>query len=140
MGLHKPLDAGFVAGIRAAAAPCSQRVGFFVLLATILGSSMVFIDGTVVSIALPVIQNDLHATSIDMQWVVNAYSLFLASLMLVGGSLGDHYGRKRIFLAGTVLFALASIWCGFAPDVQQLIFARGVQGIGSAMLTPGSLG
>jgi EmrB/QacA subfamily drug resistance transporter len=110
-----------------------------VLVGTILGSSMVFIDGTVVNIALPVIQNDLHATSIDMQWVVNAYTLFLAALMIVGGSLGDYFGRRRIFVMGTVIFALASVWCGFAPNINQLILARGAQGIGSALLTPGSL-
>jgi len=123
--------------------PSVAKVGphaaFWVLLATILGSSMVFIDGTVVSIALPVMQTELHATSIDMQWVVNAYSLFLASLMLVGGSLGDLYGRKLVFLIGTAIFTLSSIWCGLSADVHQLILARGVQGVGSALLTPGSL-
>jgi EmrB/QacA subfamily drug resistance transporter len=117
--------------------PRSTRI--IVLVATILGSSMVFIDGTVVNIALPVIQTALHATAIDMQWVVNAYTLFLAALMLVGGSLGDHFGRRRVFVIGTVIFAAASAWCGFAPDVHHLIVARGVQGIGSALLTPGSL-
>lgn len=111
----------------------------FVLAATILGSSMVFIDGTVVNIALPVVQAELHATAIDMQWVVNAYTLFLAALMLVGGSLGDLYGRKLIFLIGTVIFTLASVWCGFTSDVHQLVLARGIQGMGSALLTPGSL-
>ncbi|MBV8170480.1 MAG: MFS transporter [Candidatus Eremiobacteraeota bacterium] len=110
-----------------------------ILIATILGTSMVFIDGTVVNIALPVVQRDLHATAIDMQWVVNAYTLFLAALMLVGGSLGDHYGRRLVFVIGTIVFAAASAWCGFAPDVNHLIFARGLQGIGSALLTPGSL-
>jgi EmrB/QacA subfamily drug resistance transporter len=111
----------------------------FVLAATILGSSMVFIDGTVVNIALPVVQAELHGTAIDMQWVVNAYTLFLAALMLVGGSLGDLYGRKLVFLIGTAIFTLASVWCGFTSDVHQLILARGVQGMGSALLTPGSL-
>ena len=117
--------------------PRTTRI--LVLIATILGSSMVFIDGTVVNIALPVIQTALHANAIDMQWVVNAYTLFLAALMLVGGSLGDHFGRRRVFIVGTVIFAAASAWCGFAPDVHHLIIARGLQGIGSALLTPGSL-
>jgi EmrB/QacA subfamily drug resistance transporter len=120
-------------------AKLGPSAAFWVLLATILGSSMVFIDGTVVSIALPVMQTELHATSIDMQWVVNAYSLFLASLMLVGGSLGDLYGRKLVFLIGTAIFTLSSVWCGLSADVHQLILARGVQGVGSALLTPGSL-
>jgi EmrB/QacA subfamily drug resistance transporter len=120
-----------------AALPAHVRM--LVLVATILGSSMVFIDATVVNIALPVVQRDLHATAIDMQWVVNAYTLFLAALMLVGGSLGDHYGRRRVFVIGTVIFAAASAWCGFAPDVHHLILARALQGVGSALLTPGSL-
>jgi EmrB/QacA subfamily drug resistance transporter len=116
-----------------------RSTGMFVLAATILGSSMVFIDGTVVNIALPVVQAELHANAIDMQWVVNAYTLFLAALMLVGGSLGDLYGRKLVFLIGTAIFTLASVWCGFTPDVHQLVIARGIQGMGSALLTPGSL-
>jgi len=120
-------------------ATLSKATRTWVLAGTILGSSMVFIDGTVVNIALPVIQSALHATAIDMQWVVNAYTLFLAALMIVGGSLGDHFGRRRMFVTGTVIFALASVWCGFAPNINQLILARGLQGIGSALLTPGSL-
>ncbi|MBV8281604.1 MAG: MFS transporter, partial [Candidatus Eremiobacteraeota bacterium] len=117
----------------------TRRAQVFILIATILASSMVFIDGTVVNIALPVIQTDLHANAIDMQWVVNAYSLFLAALMLVGGSLGDHYGRRLMFVIGTLVFAASSAWCGFAPDVHHLIAARGVQGVGSALMTPESL-
>ncbi len=132
-------DAGVIAGTPAAKTPCPRVTGRLVLIATIVASSMVFIDGTVVNIALPVIQLDLHATATDVQWIVNAYTLFLASLMLVGGSLGDFYGRKRIFIIGTVVFGLSSVWCGLAPDVHHLILARGVQGIGSALLTPGSL-
>ncbi|HKO97277.1 MAG TPA: MFS transporter, partial [Pyrinomonadaceae bacterium] len=110
-----------------------------VLAATILASSMAFIDGTVVNVALPALQKELDATAIGVQWVVEAYSLFLAALLLVGGSLGDHYGRKRIFLIGISLFALASAWCGLAPNIEQLIVARAVQGIGGALLIPGSL-
>src|SRR5580700_7153247 len=85
-----------------------------VLAATILGSSMVFIDGTVVNVALPALQSVLRATLADVQWVVESYALFLATLLLVGGSLGDLYGRRKIFAAGAVLFSLASAWCGLA--------------------------
>ncbi len=113
--------------------------GPWILAATILGSSMVFIDGTVVNVALPALQSALHATLADVQWVVESYALFLATLLLVGGSLGDLYGRRKIFAAGVVLFSLASAWCGLAPDIRQLIAARGLQGIGGALLVPGSL-
>jgi EmrB/QacA subfamily drug resistance transporter len=111
----------------------------WVLAATILASSMAFIDGTVVNVALPALQKDLDATAIGVQWVVEAYALFLSALLLVGGSLGDHYGRKRVFLIGVSLFAAASAWCGLAPDIEHLIAARAVQGIGGALLIPGSL-
>jgi EmrB/QacA subfamily drug resistance transporter len=100
---------------------------------------MVFIDGTVVNVALPALQTSLNATVVDAQWVVEAYALFLAALLLAGGSLGDHFGRKRIYSIGVVLFALASAWCGLAPTINQLIIARAVQGIGGALLVPGSL-
>jgi EmrB/QacA subfamily drug resistance transporter len=113
--------------------------GSWILAATILGSSMVFIDGTVVNVALPALQSSLHATMADVQWVVESYALFLAALLLIGGSLGDLYGRRRIFAAGVVLFSAASAWCGIAPGIRQLIVARGVQGIGGALLVPGSL-
>lgn len=111
----------------------------WILLATILGSSMVFIDGNVVNVALPTLQRELNANASDVQWVIEAYSLFLAALIIVGGSLGDLFGRKRIFIIGTLIFSGASIWCGFAPSILQLIFARAIQGIGGALLTPGSL-
>lgn len=116
-----------------------KRSGAWILAATILGSSMVFIDGTVVNVALPALQSNLNATVIDVQWVVEAYALFLAALLLTGGSLGDHFGRRRIYIIGVTLFALASIWCGFAPNINQLILARAAQGIGGALLVPGSL-
>jgi len=109
------------------------------LAATILGSSMTFIDGTVVNVALPALQEDLHATITDVQWVIEAYSLFLGGLLLVGGSLGDQFGRKRMFLAGIWLFTLASIACGLAPSIGALITARAIQGVGAAFLVPGSL-
>src|SRR5438477_724213 len=116
-----------------------KSVGTWVLVATILGSSMAFIDGTVVNVALPVLQTALNATATEVQWVVEAYSLFLAALILVGGSLGDHFGRRRIFAIGIVLFTLASVLCGLAPNVNLLIFARAFQGVGGALLVPGSL-
>ena len=100
---------------------------------------MAFVDGTVVNVALPALQANLNATVIDVQWVVEAYSLLLTALLLVGGSMGDHYGRRRIFVIGVALFSLASAWCGFAPDIRQLILARATQGIGAALLVPGSL-
>src|SRR5690349_11637514 len=106
---------------------------------TILASSMAFIDGTVVNVALPFLQKNLNATAIGVQWVVEAYSLFLSALLLVGGSLGDRYGRKRIFVIGVALFALASAGCGLAASIDQLIIARALQGIGGALLVPGSL-
>jgi EmrB/QacA subfamily drug resistance transporter len=100
---------------------------------------MAFIDSTVVNVALPALQANLKATIVDVQWVIEAYSLLLAALLLVGGSLGDHYGRRRIFLIGVMVFALASAWCGCVFDIRQLIVSRAVQGFGAALLVPGSL-
>ena len=100
---------------------------------------MAFIDGTVVNVALPFLQTNLNATAIGIQWVVEAYSLFLSALLLVGGSLGDRYGRRRIFNVGVVIFTVASALCGMAANIEQLIAARAVQGIGGALLVPGSL-
>jgi EmrB/QacA subfamily drug resistance transporter len=118
---------------------CAKSARNYVLAATILGSSMAFIDGTVVNVALPALQSAFHATAVDVQWVIESYALFLAALLLVGGSLGDHFGRRRVFNSGVTLFTLASIWCGLAPNITQLIAARAVQGIGGALLVPGSL-
>lgn len=109
------------------------------LAMTVLGSAMAFIDGTVINVALPVLQSDLHASLSQVQWVVDAYLLVLSSLILAGGSLGDRLGRVRVFVAGVALFSAASVWCGFAPNVAQLIAARAVQGAGAALLVPGSL-
>ena len=120
-------------------APAKTTAGGWVLAATILGSGMVFVDGTVVNVALPALQSGLGATGAQVQWVVEAYALFLAALLLVGGALGDLYGRRRVFVAGTALFAEASAWCGFAPGIDWLIAARAVQGVGGALLVPGSL-
>jgi EmrB/QacA subfamily drug resistance transporter len=100
---------------------------------------MAFIDGTVVNVALPALQTNLNATAVDVQWVVEAYALLLSALLLVGGSLGDHYGRRRIFLLGVAIFAIASGLCGLAGNVRQLIAARAIQGFGAALLVPGSL-
>jgi len=114
-------------------------MGRWILAATILASSMAFIDGTVVNVALPFLQTNLNTTAIGIQWVVEAYALFLSALLLVGGSLGDRYGRRRIFNLGVVIFAVASVLCGLAANIEQLIAARAVQGIGGALLVPGSL-
>jgi len=111
----------------------------WVLAATILGSSLVFVDSTVVNVALPAIQRAFDATVADLQWVVEAYALVLAALLLVGGALGDQLGRRRVFLAGNTLFALASLACGLAPTVELLVLARAVQGVGGALLAPSSL-
>jgi EmrB/QacA subfamily drug resistance transporter len=100
---------------------------------------MAFIDGTVVNVALPALQTNLNATAADVQWVLESYALLLSALLLVGGSLGDHYGRRRVFLLGVVIFSIASGLCGFAGNIGQLIAARAVQGFGAALLVPGSL-
>lgn len=136
--IKPPCDEGV---IRAApcTAPGAKNARKWILAATILGSSMAVIDGTVVNVALPTLQTTLSATVTDVQWIVEAYALFLAALILVGGSLGDRFGRRRIFAYGVALFALASIWCGLSSNVNQLIIARAVQGIGGALLVPGSL-
>nr|WP_255506068.1 MFS transporter [Mycolicibacterium sp. 018/SC-01/001] len=113
--------------------------GRWVLFATVLGSAMVMIDSTVVNVALPHISRELHADFGGVQWIINAYTLTLAGLILLGGSLGDRFGRRRIFLVGVVWFAVASAACGFAPNIDMLIIARALQGVGGALLTPGSL-
>ena len=124
---------------RAGVVPCAKSSQPWVLAATILGASLAFIDGTVVNVALPAIQKNLNATVLDVQWVVEAYALFLAALLLVGGSLGDRFGRRKIYLLGIAIFALSSAWCGLAPSIAHLIAARAIQGIGAALFVPGSL-
>src|SRR5712692_3205307 len=119
--------------------PCRAQAGRWILAATILGSSMAFIDSTVVNVALPALQASLHANVVGVQWVVESYGLLLGALILVGGSLGDLFGRRSMFLVGVGIFATASIACGFASNIQQLIIARSVQGVGAAFLVPGSL-
>src|SRR3982751_5368250 len=109
---------------------CTKSRGRWILAATILASSMAFIDGTVVNVALPTLQTNLNATATDVQWVVESYALFLSALLLVGGSLGDHYGRRRIFLLGIGIFAVASAACGLVGNIHQLILHRAFQGFG----------
>jgi len=110
-----------------------------VLAATILGSSMAFIDGTVVNVALPALQSNLHASVVDVQWVIESYGLFLSALILVGGALGDSLGRRAMFLLGVAAFAAASAGCGFSWSVRTLVMWRSVQGLAAAFLVPGSL-
>lgn len=109
------------------------------LVATIIGSSMAFINGSVVNVALPAIQSSLDASVADMQWVISIYAFIIGTLILTGGSAGDYYGRKRVFGSGVFVFLVTTIWCGLAPDVHQLIIARGGQALGGAMIIPGSL-
>src|SRR6266480_4851318 len=113
--------------------------GRLVLLATILGSGLAQLDGSVVNVALPRIGEDLGAGLTSLQWTINAYTLTLSGLLLLGGSLGDRLGRRRIFLVGVVWFALASAGCALAPTSGVLIAMRALQGVGAALLTPGSL-
>ena len=116
-----------------------STAGRWVLAVAVLGSGMAFLDGTVVNVALPDIGRDLSASTSALQWILNGYLLTLASLILLGGSLGDRYGRRRIFVIGVGLFTVASLLCAVAPSVELLIAARLLQGVGGALLTPGSL-
>jgi len=136
--LQDACDENVIRSGRAGAA-CSKTRGRWILAATILASSMAFIDGTVVNVALPALQTTLNATAADVQWVIESYALLLSALLLVGGSLGDHFGRRGVFLLGVMIFAAASGLCGFAGNIGQLIAARALQGFGAALLVPGSL-
>src|SRR5215470_6789373 len=120
-------------------APCAEKLLPWILAATILGSSMAFIDSTVVNVALPALQSNLHATVVDVQWVVESYGLFLSALILVGGALGDSLGRRAMFLLGVFGFAAASAGCGYSSSIKSLLVWRSVQGIAAAFLVPGSL-
>ncbi len=113
--------------------------GRAVIAAATLGSGIAFLDGTVVNVALRTIGEDLGASLAELQWITNGYLLSLSSLILLGGSLGDRFGRRRVFLVGVVWFALASLMCGVAPNPEVLIAARVLQGVGGALMTPGSL-
>lgn len=136
--IKQPCDEGVALGSTcAASARRSDRP--WILAATILGSSLVFIDGTVVAVALPVLQKTFGAAIADVQWIIESYALLLSSLLLVGGAAGDQFGRRRIYVLGIGIFAVASAWCGFSTTIHELIFARAVQGIGGALLVPGSL-
>ena len=117
----------------------ASRTGRFVVAAAVLGSGMALLDGTVVNVALVRMGDELHASMADLQWITNGYLLALASLILLGGSLGDLYGRRRIFVIGVTWFTLASAACGLAQSPGQLVVARVLQGVGGALLTPGSL-
>lgn len=136
--IKSPGSAGCIRG-KLSYVECTESTRHWVLFATILGSGMAFIDGTAVNVSLPVLQRELNATVVDVQWVVESYALFLAALILVGGSLGDKFGRKLIYLIGIVIFAIASVLCGVSRNVDQLIISRAFQGVGAALLVPGSL-
>ena len=137
-GIARPPCDEAIIRARSCETPASTN-GPWILATAILGSSMAFIDGTVVNVALPVLQSDLRVSLAGVQWVVESYALFLAALLLTGGSLGDLYGRRKIFVIGVATFTAASVWCGLSHDIGQLIVARSVQGIGGALLVPGSL-
>ena len=113
--------------------------GWWTIVAVVLGSGIVFLDGTVVNVALPAISEDLGTTLGGMQWTVNAYLVTLSSLLLLGGSMGDQLGRRRVFVAGLLVFTAASVLCGLAPSTGFLVAARALQGVGGALLVPGSL-
>lgn len=123
----------------AAAPACGAKQRRWTLAAAVIGSSLAFVDGTVVNVALPAMQRDFDASAADAQWVIEAYALLLASLLLVGGALGDRYGRRRVFVAGVVVFTVASLGCALSASVGQLLAARALQGAGAALLVPGSL-
>ena len=128
MNLVKPpCDEGVIAA-KKGEAPCSKKLGPWILAATILGSSMVFIDGTVVNVALPALQSDLHGTGVDVQWVIESYGLFLSAPILVGGAVGDSLGRRKMVLLDVLGFAVASAGCGFSSNIRSLLVWRSVQG------------
>ncbi len=136
---RSPCEAGVIEATRCFDAPLSQGRKRLTLVATIIGSAMALLDGSVVNVALPAIQQALHADAAVTQWIVNAYLLPLGALVLIGGSAADLYGRRRIFVLGIVVFIAASIACGLSPNVGMLILSRAVQGLGAALLTPASL-
>src|SRR5436190_14386610 len=133
------MTARAVPGNDAVAIAYKSTAGRWVLAVAVLGSGMAFLDGTVVNVALPSIGRDLGASTSALQWILNGYLLTLASLILLGGSLGDRYGRRRVFVIGAGVFTVSSLLCAIAPSSGLLIVARLLQGIGGAMLTPGSL-
>jgi MFS family permease len=134
-----PCDEGVIRAAAADTPGCADQAKPWILAATMLGSSMAFIDGSVVNVALPAIQSDLNLSVQGAQWVVNGYMLMLGALILVGGSAGDRFGRRRVFALGVAIFTVASVACGLAPNIAALIAARAAQGVGGALLVPGSL-
>src|SRR5215472_6697426 len=136
--MRQPCDEAVIR-LGTSAAPCAETSRAWVLVATILGSSMAFIDSTAVNVALPALQSNLHATVVDVQWVIESYGLFLSALILVGGSLGDSLGRRAMFLLGVAAFAVSSAGCGFSSGINSLLVWRSLQGIAAAFLVPGSL-
>lgn len=136
--MKSPCDEAVIRSVASGAA-CAAEARRWILASTILASSMAFIDSTVVNVALPAIQSSFRVTVVDVQWVVESYGLFLGALILVGGSLGDLYGRRLMFVAGVAIFAVASAGCGVATNIHPLIIARSIQGVGAALLVPGVL-
>lgn len=136
--MKQPCDEALIR-IGAPRVVCAEESRPWILAATILGSSMAFIDGTIVNVALPALQSNLHATVVDVQWVIESYGLFLSALILVGGALGDSLGRRAMFLFGIVGFAFASVGCGSSSSIKSLLIWRSVQGVAAAFLVPGSL-
>jgi EmrB/QacA subfamily drug resistance transporter len=132
-----PCDEGAIRSI--AAAPCAVNTQSWVLVATILASTIAFIDESVVNIALPAIEKELSASAAVVQWLVNAYTLCLAALLLIGGATADRFGRRKMFITGVSIFAAASLCCGLSPNIAILILARATQGFGAALLVPCSL-
>lgn len=136
--MKQPCDEALIR-TRATGGSCAEKSRSWILAATILGSSMAFIDSTVINVALPALQSDLHATVVDVQWVIECYGLFLSALILAGGALGDSLGRRKIILLGVAGFAISSVGCGFSAHIKTLLVWRAVQGIAAAFLVPGSL-
>ena len=134
-----PCDEGVIRAAVLRERGCAERDKRWVLAATILGSSMAFLDASVVNVALPAIQGELAIPFRRAQWIVNAYMLMLGALLLIGGAAGDRFGRRRVFATGVVVFSLASIACALAPNAGALVAARAMQGIGGALLVPSSL-
>src|ERR1700754_2512182 len=135
----RPCDELVIRSTTGATSPCAKRRQRWVLAACVLGSAMAFIDSSVVNVALPKMESDLATTLSSMTWVINAYTLCMSALLLTGGAAADQVGRRRIFIIGITIFAIASIGCGLAPGVEVLILARAVQGVGAALLIPCSL-
>src|SRR3954452_7215388 len=129
--IQPPCEAGVIQATSGDGGPLSQRRKRLTLAATIFGSSMAFVDGSVVNVALPAIQHTLHATVTSTQWIVNAYLLLLGAMLLIGGAAADLYGRRHIFLLGIAVFTIASIACGLSPNITALIVSRAIQGIGA---------